>query len=163
MYFKNFPEFIYDFISGGSSKTSLVKDITRNIRFRRDILANVTVYDEYDIIDGETPEIIAEKIYGNAEYHWIIMLANDRYDYIEDFPLAEYQLVKVIASKYPGTQNNIHHYVDAKGFVVNSDAPGAVSVSNEQDERNKNEAKRRIKIVSSNIINTILKDYKDLI
>jgi len=163
MYFKNFPEFIYDFISGGSSKTSLVKDITRNIRFRRDILANVTVYDEYDIIDGETPEIIAEKIYGNAEYHWIIMLANDRYDYIEDFPLAEYQLVKVIASKYPGTKNNIHHYVDAKGFVVNSDAPGAVSVSNEQDERNKNEAKRRIKIVSSNIINTILKDYKDLI
>jgi len=163
MYFKNFPEFIYDFISGGSSKTSLVKDITRNIRFRRDILANVTVYDEYDIIDGETPEIIAEKIYGNAEYHWIIMLANDRYDYIEDFPLAEYQLVKVIASKYPGTQNSIHHYVDAKGFVVNSDAPGAVSVSNEQDERNKNEAKRRIKIVSSNIINTILKDYKDLI
>ena len=30
-------------------------------------------------------------------------------------------------------------------------------------ERNKNEAKRRIKIISSNIINTILKDYKDLI
>jgi hypothetical protein len=46
---------------------------------------------------------------------------------------------------------------------VNSDAPGAVSVSNAEDERNKNEAKRRIKIVSSTIINTILKDYRDLI
>jgi hypothetical protein len=163
MYFKNFPEFIYDFVVGSSNKTSLVKDITRNIRFRRDVLANITVYDEYDIVDGETPEIIAEKIYGDPQYHWIIMLANDRYDYIEDFPLAEYQLVKVIASKYPGTQNSIHHYVNAKGFIVNSNATGAVSVSNAQDERNKNEAKRRIKIVSSNIINTILKDYKDLV
>jgi hypothetical protein len=91
------------------------------------------------------------------------MLVNERYDYIEDFPLAEYQLVKVIDSKYPGTENNIHHYVDAKGFIVNSNASGAVSVSNEQDERNKNEAKRRIKIISLNLIDTVLKDYKDLI
>ena len=163
MYFKNFPDFIYEFRSGGTNKTSLVKDITRNIRFRRDVLANVTVYDEYDIIDGETPEIIAEKIYGDPQYHWIIMLANDRYDYIEDFPLAEPQLVKVITAKYPGTENDIHHYVDANGFVVNSNAPGAVSVSNSDYERTKNEEKRRIKIVSSKIINTILKDYKDLI
>jgi len=163
MYFKDFPSFIYQFKVGNTNKTSLVKDITRNIRFRRDVLANITVYDEYDIVDGETPEIIAEKLYGDAQYHWIIMLANDRYDYIEDFPLAEYQLVRVIAAKYPGTENNIHHYVDANGFVVNSNAPGAVSVSNADDERNKNEAKRRIKIISKNIINTILKDYKDLI
>jgi len=163
MYFKDFPSFIYQFKVGNTNKTSLVKDITRNIRFRRDVLANITVYDEYDIVDGETPEIIAEKLYGDAQYHWIIMLANDRYDYIEDFPLAEYQLVRVIAAKYPGTENNIHHYVDANGFIVNSNAPGAVSVSNADDERNKNEAKRRIKIISKNIINTILKDYKDLI
>ena len=163
MYFKNFPNFIYEFKVGSKNKTSLVKDITRNIRFRRDLLANITVYDEYDIVDGETPEIIAEKIYGDPQYHWIIMLVNERYDYIEDFPLAEYQLVKVIDSKYPGTKNNIHHYVDAKGFIVNSNASGAVSVSNEQDERNKNEAKRRIKIISLNLIDTVLKDYRDLI
>jgi hypothetical protein len=163
MYFKNFPKFIYEFKSGNTNKTSLVKDITRNIRFRRDLLATVTVYDEYDIVDGETPEIIAEKIYGDPQYHWIIMLANDRYDYIEDFPLAEYQLTKVISSKYPGTENNVHHYVDARGFVVNSTAPGAVSISNSDYERTKNEQKRRIKIISLNIIDTVLKDYRDLI
>ena len=163
MYFKEFPQFLYDFKYGNTTKTDVVTDITRNVRFRKEVLENVTLFDEYDIVDGETPEIVAEKIYGDPEYHWIIMLANDRYDYIEDFPLAEYQLVKVIASKYPGTENGIHHYVDANGFVVNSNASGAVSVSNAQDERNKNEAKRRIKIISSNIINTILKDYKDLI
>jgi hypothetical protein len=163
MYFKNFPEFLYDFKIDGVDKTSVVKDITRNIRFRRDVLANITVYDEYDVVDGETPEIIAEKIYGNAQYHWIIMLANDRYDYIEDFPLAESELVKVIAAKYPGTQNNIHHYVDANGFIVNSNAPGAVSVSNAEHERTLNETKRRLKIISPELINIVLKNYKELL
>jgi hypothetical protein len=161
MYFKNFPEFLYEFKMGGVDKTSIVKDITRNIRFRRDVLANITVYDEYDIVDGETPEIIAEKIYGNAQYHWIIMLANDRYDYIEDFPLAEYELVKVITAKYPGTENDIHHYVDANGYIVNSDASGAVSVSNAEYERAKNESKRRLKIISPKLINIVLKNYKE--
>lgn len=87
MYFKEFPQFLYDFkYADRDTRTSVVTDITRNIRFRRDLLENVSLYDEYDIVDGETPEIIAEKIYGNAEYHWIIMLANGRYDYLTDFP-----------------------------------------------------------------------------
>ena len=96
MYFKDFPEFIYDFKYGSSSetKTSIVKDITRNIRIKKEVLSNIVLYDEYDIIDGETPEIIAEKFYGNPEYHWIIMLANERFNYITDFPLEE---VKVMA------------------------------------------------------------------
>jgi len=163
MYFKNFPEFLYDFEVNGAVRTSIVKDITRNIRFRRDVLSNITVYDYYDIVDGETPEIVAEKIYGNPLYHWIIMLANDRYDYIEDFPLAEVELVKVISSKYPGTENDIHHYVDANGYVVNSTAEGAVSVSNADYERARNETKRRIKIISPKLIGTILNNYKDLL
>jgi hypothetical protein len=164
MYFQDFPKFLYDFKLGSTNKTTttVVKDITRNIRFRRDILANIALYDEYDIVDGETPEIIAEKIYGNAEYHWIVMLTNERFDYINDFPLAEPQLVKVIAAKYTNPYA-IHHYVDSRGYIVNSDYPGATSVSNSDYERAKNEAKRRIKIVSPQIITTILKNYKDLL
>lgn len=164
MYFKDFPQFLYDFKYGDITKTSIVKDITRNIRFRKEILSNISVYDQYDIQDGETPEIIAEQIYGNSQYHWIIMLVNDRNDYVNDFPLAEISLVQVIKDKY-GTANvhSIHHYENANGYVVNSDAVGAVPVSNDDHERTLNEAKRKIKIISPNIINAILKNYKDLL
>jgi hypothetical protein len=105
MYFKDFPKFLYDFKYGNTdeTQTSVVIDITRNIRFRREVLSNIAVYDEYDIIDGETPEIIAEKVYGNAEYHWIIMLANDRFDYLSDFPLQAGQLQEHAAAKYNPT------------------------------------------------------------
>jgi len=163
MYFKDFPKILYEFKVGSNDQTAIVSDITRNIRFRRDILANVSLYDEYDIMDGETPEIIAEKIYGNAEYHWIIMLANDRYDYLEDFPLSSYELEKHITAKYPDNEYGTHHYEDADGYVVNSTASGAVSVSNYQYETRRNESKRRIKIVSPTLIGTILRNFKELL
>jgi hypothetical protein len=163
MYFKEFPDFLYDFRYGTKLKTSIVKDITRNVRFRKEILSNITLYDEYDIIDGETPEIIAEKIYGNAEYHWIIMLCNDKYDYLTDFPLEEYALVKHIETKYGTTANNIKHYVDERGFIVNSNYPGAVPITNASYERDLNEKKRRIKIVSPQIINAIIKNFEELL
>jgi hypothetical protein len=161
MYFKDFPRFLYDFKYGNETKTSVVVDITRNVRFRKEIFANVAFYDEYDIVDGETPEIIAEKLYGNPEYHWIIMIANDMYDYISDFPLSEQSLNNHIISKYGSNRFSVHHYENSEGFIVNSTAPGAVSVSNDSYERNLNESKRRIKIISPQLVNTILKNFKE--
>jgi len=102
MYFKDFPKFVYDFqyTNDRDVRTSIVTDITRNVRFRKELMKNVTMFDEYDVQDGETPEIIAEKLYGNAQYHWILMLLNERYDYISDFPLEEPALVRHIESRY---------------------------------------------------------------
>jgi hypothetical protein len=138
-----------------------VTDITRNIRFRKEILSSITAYEEYDIVDGETPEIVAEKIYGDAQYHWIIMLANDMYDYRSDFPLTQLQLEKYVEDKYGDAADQIHHYENAQGFVVNSDAPGAVSVSNRQYEETVNESKRRIKIISKELVGVVLTNFKD--
>ena len=163
MYFKEFPQFLYDFKYGNTTKTTVVTDITRNVRFRKEVLENVTLFDEYDIVDGETPEIVAEKIYGDPEYHWIIMLANQKHDYISDFPLSEQALVKHIVATYGAQRYAIRQYVNAAGFVVNSTATGAVSVTNDAFERTLNESKRRIKVISPQVISTILTQYKELL
>ena len=93
MYFSNFPKIYYDFPQDDSSTVlQVLTDITANVRVRKQVLENITIYDEYDIQDGETPEIIAEKAYGNAELHWLIMLVNQRYDYLKDFPMTSYEL-----------------------------------------------------------------------
>lgn len=103
MYFKDFPQFLYDFNYGNKIKTSIVRDVTRNVRLRKEILQNVTLFDEYDIVDGETPEMISEKFYGTPEYHWVIMLANGKYDYRADFPMIEPVLQRHIADIYNPT------------------------------------------------------------
>lgn len=163
MYFNKFPKILYDYSIGTNTNAVYVTDITRNIRFRRDVLANVSVYDYYDIQDGDTPDKIAERVYGNSQYHWIIMLMNDRYDYLNDFPLTTYNLEKYIAQKYGSGTYDIHHYVNEDGFIVNSDYSGATSVSNYDYETSVNESKRRIKIVPKELIDKILSDYDNLI
>jgi hypothetical protein len=72
-------------------------------------------------------------------------------------------LVKHIVATYGAQRYAIKHYVNAAGFVVNSTATGAVSVSNDSYERSLNEAKRRIKIISPELITTVLTQFKELI
>jgi hypothetical protein len=170
MYFNNFEQIYYDFNIKGKSDLYVVTDITKNIRFRKEILSNITLYDEYDIIDGETPEIIAEKVYGNPTYHWVVMLANDRYNYLQDFPLSQYELLEHTIEKYgAGNEYSVHHYIDENGFIVDQNNVNfkgitsiTTSVSNYEYEDAENEKKRRIKIVSPEIINTVLKNFIDL-
>jgi hypothetical protein len=147
----------------GKRKLYTVTDITKNVRLRKDILSNISLYDEYDIKDDETPEIIAEKIYGNANYHWIIMLVNERYNYTDDFPMSYRELEKHVTQKYgAGKEYDTHHYVDSKGFIVDQYNSDKYSVSNYQYEDDLNESKRRIKIISPNSISLILRNFSEL-
>jgi len=129
MYFKEFPTIFYTF--PGKSVQDLesrfqrvVTDITQNVRARKDIFNDILIYDEYDIKDNETPEVIADKYYGSSLYHWIIMLANQRYDYLRDYPMSELELKKYIEEKYGfDNMHKIHHYekdgdeVQPQGYI----------------------------------------------
>jgi hypothetical protein len=119
MYFAQFPKIYYDFPQDESSTTlQILTDITTNVRVRKQVLENITLYDEYDMMDGETPEIVAEKVYGNAELHWVIMLVNQRYDYLRDFPMSSRELEEHVIELY-GKENiySTHHYERDKIIV----------------------------------------------
>jgi len=164
MYFKNFNNFLYDFDVNGKTNLTLVKDITKNVRIRTEILSNITLYDEYDIKTGETPEIISEKVYGSPDYHWVVMLCNLRYDWIADYPMDYPALEKFVTQKYgSGNENAVHHYVDSNGYEVDSSNAEATSVSNMQYEDSKNEENRRIKLISKTMLYKILNAFEDLI
>ena len=164
MYFKNFNNFLYDFDVNGKTNLTLVKDITKNVRIRTEILSNITLYDEYDIKTGETPEIISEKVYGSPDYHWVVMLCNLRYDWIADYPMEYPALEKFVTQKYgSGNENAVHHYVDSNGYEVDSSNAEATSVSNMQYEDSKNEENRRIKLISKTMLYKILNAFEDLI
>ena len=116
MYFANFPKIVYDFDTSNGTDYKIVTDITQNIRVRKKILENITLYDYYDIAEGDTPEIISEKIYGTPYYHWVIMLVNQRYDYVNDFPLSQVELDNYLDQKYGDKKYHVHDY-KVNGFV----------------------------------------------
>jgi hypothetical protein len=120
-YFADIPNVYYDFNILGTNKMFILKDLTFNIRFQSDILSQVTIYDEYDIHDGETPEILSERIYGTPYYHWTIMLANNIFDYIHDWPMSSLQFQSYVDDKYThALLNSTHHYINSDGFILNS-------------------------------------------
>lgn len=91
------------------------------------------------------------------------MLCNERYDYINDFPLTQYELDKHITAKYgSGNEYDTHHYVNNAGFVVSSDNSEASPISNSDYEYQMNEEKRRIKLITPQLLDTILKNFKDM-
>ena len=58
MYFQNFP---YTYYSLDNTNTvQIVTDITNRAVISDEVKNNLGLYDEYDIKDGETPELVAE-------------------------------------------------------------------------------------------------------
>jgi len=162
MYFNNLPIIYYEYDINGQRVLKTVKDVTANVRFRKAILENITLFDEYDMQPGDTPNIIAAKYYGASEYHWVVMLCNQKYDWTEDFPRDYYELEQHIYEKYANPQA-VHHYENADGFVVDSTTPGAMAVTNYQYEERVNESKRRIKLISPDLLAGIIAEFKKLL
>jgi hypothetical protein len=108
-----FPRIQYDITR---SNVSNYEDIT-NVLFRvgvvKSVLNNVAAYFEYAVLEGETPEILADRVYGSPEAHWIILYANDIYDPQFDWPLHSRQFSKYVRGKYGSIETaktTFHHY-----------------------------------------------------
>ncbi len=74
-YFNYFPKTIYNLDNSGSLDS--ITNLTINFSFDKNILENAVLYYEYDVQDGETPEVVAHKVYGSSEKHWIILKMKD--------------------------------------------------------------------------------------
>ena len=167
MYFQDFDKMYYNFEINGKLETRVMTDITKNVRIRKQILSNITLFDQYTITDGETPESIAELVYGRSDYHWAVLLSNDMYDYLNDFPLPMRTMEKVIIDKYGEDHiNDIHHYeafIDGTSYVVDESHPGSVPVTNSVYEYDMNEKKREIKLISPLLIEQVANELGNLV
>lgn len=112
-FFSYFPIVSYDIQGKTLSNYQNITDILFRLRVVRNVLSNVSAYYEHLIREQDTPEILAEKVYGNSEAHWIILMANDIVDPQYDWPLNYDQFNKYIIKKYGSIENaqtTYHHY-----------------------------------------------------
>ena len=109
-YFTYFPTLLYDPI--GNNNPRLVTDIFSRIRLRSAVKKEVVMLDPYDVKEGETPEIVADKHHGSAFYHWVVMMTNGLSDVNHDWPKSTRQRQLYMEDKYGGADNQFatHHY-----------------------------------------------------
>lgn len=104
-YLDKFPKLLYN-------KTLITNLLTR-VSPIKGVIDGVSLFYDYDIQEGDTPEIVASKYYDDPELHWIILLFNDIYDPFYDWPMTYQQFQSYIIDKYGSEQTaktTIHHY-----------------------------------------------------
>ena len=108
-YFSKFPKLVYT----KDGVSTLVTDIITRIATVKGTINNTSLYYEYSIQDGDTPEMIASKYYGDAELHWVVLLFNNIIDPFYDWPMSYSQFIYFISNKYgsiASAQTTTHHY-----------------------------------------------------
>ena len=118
-YFNYFPTTYYT-NSDSSTALDTVTNIIARFAFENELKENTSVFYPYDVQDGETPEMIANKYYGSSEKHWIVLLFNDIIDPQYDWPLDQRTLIKYINDKY--ADNGARHSPYLTGIQWAQDA-----------------------------------------
>jgi hypothetical protein len=143
-YFTQLPLVEYQNLTNNGQSTVALTNILTRSSFLREIVENTALFYEYSVKDGETPEIIADKLYGDVRRFWIVLLFNQLSNPYYDFPLIQDQLDELIVSKYGMTleeaQTTIHHYeqrttrtIALNGIVQDSNIVTVIVSAMEQD------------------------------
>ena len=170
-YFDMFPEIDYN--SKGDGKTTALKNLLTRVKLVAKVEENLFNFDYYDVKDGETPELIAHKYYGDVHLHWTILVANDVIDYYEDWPMSTQRFEEFVKEKYDNPEG-IHHYekVQSSGpqtsidnshlIECNSTDVGAQAVSNREYEQREQDKISRIKLLNPSFLPVMIEEFERL-
>ena len=176
MYFEQFPTIPYD--SQGNGKFKNVKNLLRRVGIRAKVKTNTMLYDTYDVKNGETPESIAHKLYGDTELHWVIMLINNITDRYHDWPMSEQQFNTYLNEKY-SNPDGIHHYEISQESgdttqkievydpeLISSDTDAYISataITNREFEESEQDKKRKIRLLDPIFVDQFVEEFNSLI
>ena len=169
-----------------------VKNLFKRVRLNDKLFQDLTNFTKYQIVGDERPDNVANKIYNNPNYDWIVLLSNNIINIQDEWPMTIRTFELYMNKKYGVTNyDNIHHYesievkdssnnytVLKKGLEVPSDYSitfydGAlgnmrtvtntnVGVTNYEYESRIQDDKRSIFLLRSDLIQTVIRDIKKL-
>ena len=189
MYFSIIPNISYDEkpISYPFSESDYVtaKNFFRRYKVNEDVFSNAVYFKKYTIIDGERPDSLADKLYGDPFYDWIILLTNNMVNAQYDWPKSNYEVYKIVESEYDDPYSEISYYETsaigqfAAGLRVDEtfyngthkvyiDGAATTKNGNEicspvtvaEDWQRENEKKREIYILKSRYVQSFVDDFR---
>ena len=135
-YFQYFPNIQYALSVDNAGKANHIniKDYFHLLTVRDDIYREETLYTTYTIQDGERPDEISYKFYGDEQFYWVVLQINEITDYYTQWPLSQNELTEFTYKKYGGAPGAgaIHHYETVRTFdeaePANLVLPGGLQV-----------------------------------
>ena len=174
MYFSKFPLMVYDM--KGNKNFKLLPDILRRVKLRAGLASSRFVFDKYNVKDNENPEDVAFKYYGDAEYHWVVLMVNNITDRYYQWPMTQPDFAEFLTDKYgAGNEDSIHHYELAQTsgkttssdsshmLEVNSDTENATAITNREFEERVQNDIRQIRLLDQRYLDTFVEEFFTLI
>ena len=188
-YFRELPNLRYpSFLPEKTSSLDYVevKNIFRRVKLRDDLQNSFTVFDKYEIPEGARPDIVAEELYGYAEFDWIVLTVAGILNVRNQWPLNNRDLYNYCLDKYGESLNSNRFFettevkdsndrlILPKGKVVDSNftipKPGeptatinpVVGITNYEYETRLNDEKRNIFILREGYLQQFLSDIREI-
>tara|TARA_Y100000996_G_C22515855_1_gene640369 strand:- start:158 stop:814 length:657 start_codon:yes stop_codon:yes gene_type:complete len=166
-----------------------VKNLFRRAKVRDDLKKYFTIFDRITIKDGARPDQVADKVYGNAELDWVVLMTAGIINVNNEWPLNGYELYNYSLDKYGALLNATKHYetieirdeknrlILPKGKIVDSDFsipnPGnplvdltgnsiRIGISYYEYETRVNEQKRQLDLLKPRYLDQFLKDMRKI-
>ncbi|MBT5188133.1 MAG: baseplate wedge protein 53 [Kordiimonadaceae bacterium] len=169
-----------------------VKNLFIKVKVPQSYIDNPYTWELWYVRDQDSPEIIAEKYYGDSNYYWIILLFNNMINRYDDWPLNERSFNKKIIRDYGSLRYSMiipHCYVKLTSRDVIDEYNNIETIIDEDykispttyeklsfNERNSfklitkydyelsnNEERRNIRILKQNIIPDFLSEFKRMV
>ena len=170
MYFQNFPLIPYDSVGNGDYK--LVTNLLKRVALRTKVKTNTSLFDTYNVKEGQTPEMIADKLYGDPNLHWIVMYVNNITDRYHQWPLTTPQFLAFLNDKY-SNPDGLHHYeiTQTSGDTTvtidigtdNTEHSGATTITNREFEEKRQDTLRAIRLLDPAYVDQFVEEFENLI
>ena len=170
----------YMFTTGGVTTTMSIVNITQRAKIAERLRQHTTTMHDYVIGEGERPDTVAQKVYGNVKYTWIVLLMNNIVS-LYDWPMTNSEFELYLIGKYGSLTNSQNQgtrtdaawsaakfYYTTEGDRV--DATTYASLGTRQGTTNTpyaqevedNDTRRTIKVVSRQFIPGMVSALKTL-
>lgn len=173
-------------IKDGVHPYELCRNIFRRIKIKDDLQGALLGFTQYEIEEGERPDQVARKFYGDSGLDWIVLIINNIINVNQDWPMTRYDLYNYVEQEH-GNVDAISHYesneifatdgtkVFDEGIVVNEDfqyirPDGTIvpksecrhSVTYYEIAAAENEEKRNIYLLRADYVTDFINEFKKL-
>jgi hypothetical protein len=189
-YFSLLPNFQYiNPVQTGGRKRQYVeaKNLFMRMKIKDSAAVYATNFTKYSIEEGERPDNVALKLYGDSNYDWVVLLTANIINARDEWPLSTRLLYDYAADKYEEDLNATRHFetkeikdskgrlllpggqvVDSTFRIPDPENPGltinpTVGVSNWLVEVRKNNEKRTIRVLRKEYLSSFVGEVRDFL
>ena len=125
MYFSSIKNAVIDV--DGSGNLDLMKNLTAKAKVSDALINNASFYNTIEVMEGERPDHLSQRLYGTPDFHWTFLLLNPQIKNIwDDWPMGSNQLIDYCTNKYQYLAADTDVSLNNK-FIIGETVQGQVS------------------------------------